>query len=90
METTHFQPVPTGEIPMPVVEVGGAPDGQHLPRILLQAASEKAASRRVALLALGFLAIAGVEFALLLRIPAPEPLVVYHDVPRKMLMEPVR
>ena len=90
METTHFQPIPTCDIPMPVVELEGALDGELLPRILLQAASGKAASRRVALLAFVFLAIAGVELALLLRIPAPEPLVVYHDLPHETLMEPGR
>jgi len=87
MEMTLYQPIATCDIPMPIVEPAQEERGSDLPRILLQAAGTRVASRRVLAIALVFLAIAAVEGVLLFRMPNPEPLVVYHDVPRITLME---
>ena len=88
METTLYQPIATCDIPMPIVEPAQEERGAELPRILLQAAGTRAASRRVLALSLVFLAIAALEAVLLFRLPNPEPLVVYHHVPRITLVEP--
>lgn len=90
METALYHPVATCDIPMPIVEHVAEHQGRELPRILLQAAGTRAASRRVAALAALFLAIAALEAVLLARLPSPEPLVVYHDVPRFILMESLK
>ena len=88
METTLYQPIATCDIPMPIVEPTQEERGAELPRILLQAAGTRAASRRVLAITLIFLAIASLEGVLLFRLPNPEPLVVYHDVSRITLVEP--
>lgn len=88
MDTSHFHPVPTCEIPMPIDEGSGSSDQVALPRILRQASGTAVASRRILVLIAVFLAIAAGELSLLFRLPAPEPLVVYHDVPRITLLEP--
>ena len=74
---------------MPIVEPAQEePQGAELPRILLQAAGARAASRKVLAIALIFLGIATLEGVLLFRLPNPEPLVVYHNVPKITLVEP--
>lgn len=88
METTLYRPIATCNIPMPIVEPVGQGNGAQLPRILLQAAGTQAAARRVVLITAAFLLIAAMEGLLLFRLPNPEPLVVYHDVPRHNLVEP--
>jgi hypothetical protein len=75
---------------MPIVERAQEEGRAQLPRILLQAAGTRAASRRVLVMTAIFLAIAAVEGVLLVRLPSPEPLVVYHDIPRHNLMEPLQ
>jgi hypothetical protein len=90
MEEGLYQPVPTCDIPMPILE--GAPacvsDQAALPRILLQAAGTEAASWRVVLLIAVFLALSLLEILLIFRIPTADPLIVYGDFPRIILMEP--
>jgi hypothetical protein len=88
MDTTLYHPIATCDIPMPIVEPARGERGGQLPRILLQAAGSKAAARRVVVITAIFLGIAALEGALLFRLPSPEPLVVYHEVPRHHLMEP--
>ncbi len=90
METSHFHPVPTCEIPMPIDEGAGSTDPVALPRILRQAAGTASASRRVLVLVAVFLAIAAGELSILLHLPAPEPLVVYHESPPINLLEPAK
>jgi len=90
MNEYRFPPTPTCDIPMPIVEPAGENRGAPLPRILLQAAGTRAAARRVTVIAMVFLAIALLEAALLARLPNPEPLVVYHDVPTHVLVEPLQ
>jgi hypothetical protein len=87
MDTTLYPPIATCDIPMPILEPSSAGCEAQLPRILLQAAGSRSAARRVALIAVVFFAIAVLEMILLLRLPSPEPLVVYHDVPRQILVE---
>ena len=87
METTLYRPIATCNIPMPIVESVGQDNGPQLPRILLQAAGTQAAARRVLLITVIFILIAAMEGVLLFRLPNPEPLVVYHDVPRHNLLE---
>lgn len=83
-----FLPIPTCEIPPPVLELasGGNAGESPMPRVLLQSAGSGRAARRVVLLAALFLVLAGLEFILLLRLPPQEPLVVYGDVPRATLV----
>ena len=88
METADFEPIPTCDIPMPVVEASESDARRALPRILLQAAGIRTASRRILMLALLFLLMAGGELALLVHLPSPEPLVIYRDLPARTLMEP--
>ena len=89
---TTFCPIPTCDIPMPIVESSGEGRAGEpiLPRILLQAAGTGLAARNVRLLALVFLLAALVELGLFLRMPTPDPQVVYGDFPRLMLMEAPR
>ena len=91
-DTSTFRPVPTCDIPLPILEgASQAAAGQaEIPRILLQAAGTQAAARRVVLITAVFLLIAAMDGLLLCRLPNPEPLVVYHDVPRHNLVEPVK
>lgn len=88
MDSTLYHPVATCDIPMPIVEPAREKTTDELPRILRQAAGTRAASRRVLILATLFLAVAALELLLLVRLPNPEPLVVYHNVPRQNLVEP--
>lgn len=92
MEEGLYQPVPTCDIPMPILEGAAAvsPGRAALPRILLQAAGTEAASWKVVLLTAVFLALSLLEILLLFRVPAADPLVVYGDFPRIILMEPPR
>lgn len=90
METTLYRPIATCNIPMPIDESVGQGTGAQLPRILRQAAGTQAAARRVALITVIFLLIAALEGVLLFRLPTPEPLVVYHVVPRPNLVEPLK
>jgi hypothetical protein len=92
VEESLYPPIPTCEIPMPIVEgTTGRPDeAGKLPRILLQTAGQATASWRVLALASAFLVISVFELLLLLRIPPADPVVVYGDLPRKTLMEPCR
>ena len=88
MDTTLYHPVATCDIPMPIVEPARDDTKAQLPRILRQAAGTRAASRRVLLMTLIFVGVATLEALLLVRLPIPEPLVVYHDVQRHNLVEP--
>ena len=92
MEETLYQPIPTCEIPMPIVEGSKerSDEGPALPRILLQTAGQATASRRVLTLAAAFLAISLFEVFLLQRIPPADPVVVYGDLPQRTLMEHAR
>ena len=90
METTLYRPIATCNIPMPIDESVGKDGGSQLPRILRQASSMQTAARRVVLITVVFLLIAVLEGVLLFRLPSPEPLVVYHDVPRHNLLEPLK
>jgi len=90
METTLYRPIATCNIPLPIDEPVGKPGGPQLPRILRQAAGTQTAARRVILITGVFLLIAVLEGVLLFRLPSPEPLVVYHDVPRHNLLEPLQ
>jgi hypothetical protein len=90
MDPSLYQPVATCDIPMPIVEtpVPESPGEGTLPRILLQAASSRDASRKLVVLTVMFLALSLLEAALLVRLRVADPLVVYHDVPRRILLEP--
>jgi hypothetical protein len=87
-----FLPIPTCEIPPPVLELApGEGDGESpMPRVLLQGAGSGRSARRVLLLTALFLALAGLEGILLLRLPPQEPLIVYGDLPRTTLVEDCR
>jgi len=91
-DATTFCPIPTCDIPMPIVESPGEErTGEPvLPRVLLQAAGTSHAVRNVKWLVLVFLFAAVLELGLFLRMPTPEPQVVYGDFPRLMLMEAPR
>jgi len=92
LDAATFRPIPTCDIPMPIVESPG--EGRTgepvLPRILLQAAGTGHAARNVKLLVAIFILAALVELGLFLQMPTPEPQVVYGDFPRLMLMEAPR
>jgi len=92
MDTDTFQPVPTCDIPMPILErralVGS--DEIPMPRVLLQVAGSSDAAGKVTLLAAMFLLVALLELCLLLRLPLQDPLVVYGDFPRTTLLESLR
>jgi hypothetical protein len=90
VDQSLYQPVATCDIPMPIVETpaSGSPGGGVLPRILLQAVSSRGASRRLVVLTMMFLALSILEGALLVRMRVADPLVVYHDIPRRILLEP--
>ena len=83
-----YPPIPTCEIPMPIVEgVGEARLGEAvLPRILLQAAGTGHAARNVKVLTGLFLLAAILELGLFLRLPTPAPEIVYGDFPRLTLL----
>ena len=84
-----FPPVPTCEIPPPVLEgvTAEVAAGAAIPRVLLQSMGSGRAQRKVLILAALFALLAAAELALLSRLPSPEPLVVYGDVPRSILVE---
>ena len=88
-ENGTFRPIPTREIPAPVLEgmEGENQPGQGMPRILLQSVGSERAARRVLLLTAIFTLVAAAELAILFRIPSPEPLVVYGEIPRRTLVE---
>ena len=88
-ENGTFRPIPTREIPAPVLEglEGETRSGRGIPRIILQSVGSERATRRVLLLAGLFALVAAAELAILLRFPSPEPLVVYAESPRKTLVE---
>ena len=90
MEPQDFSPVPTCEIPAPVVEREGRPDGapEILPRILLQSAGMKAHSRRLLLLTFAFAVLSGLQAVLLLRLE-PRGLVVYQEPAVRVLLEDI-
>jgi hypothetical protein len=92
MDTDTFLPIPTCEIPPPILEraTKTASEATTLPRVLLQEAGSSHASRRVIGLAGLFLLVALFEVALLLRLPPKPPVVVYGDFPRILLMETLR
>lgn len=87
MDTSHFVPVQTCDIPRPIVELPASGNPAALPRILLQRAGARTASRRVAILAALFLAVSLFEALLLARLRVPEPVIYYHNLPRTLLME---
>jgi hypothetical protein len=92
MDTNTFQPVPTCDIPMPILERTGqvGSDEPPMPRVLLQVAGSSHAAWKVTLLSGLFLLLALLELVLLLRFPPQDPLVVYGDFPRTTLLESVR
>ena len=81
-----FTPIPTREIPPPVLELADGDCGSPIPRVLLQCVGSGRAARRVLLLSALFAAFSLVELGLLLHLPTPEPLVVYGEFPRTMLV----
>lgn len=83
-----FTPIPTGEIPLPIVEGGGgAGRGEPaVPRILLETAGRDRAARQVARLTGLFLLFALLELGLYLRLPRPRPVIVYRIGPRLTLL----
>ena len=88
MNESIYQPLPTRDIPMPVLD--GDPGDlvkETLPRILFQAAGSGAAQRRLLYLAAFFGVLALLELGLLLHTPRPEPLVVYGEAIRPTLVE---
>jgi hypothetical protein len=87
MTESIYEPVPTCDIPMPILENGTAPADPWLPRILLQAAGAGKASRKVLYLTTAFAILAVFEGVVLLKTPTPEPIVVYSDAVRWTLME---
>jgi hypothetical protein len=87
MDPSLYQPIATCDIPRPIVEPRASADPAVLPRILVQAAGMKAASRRLVLLSALFLALSLFEAVLLFRLRVPDPLIFYHDLPRKILLE---
>lgn len=82
-----YPPIPTCEIPHPIVELDAREFEGRVPRVLLEEVGSKRATRHVLLLTAMFLLVALGELALLVRIPRPEPIVVYGDFPRTLLME---
>lgn len=89
MNESIYQPLPTCEIPMPVLD-GDAKNlaEDTLPRILLQAAGSGSANKKVLCLAAFFGVLALLELVLLLRTSRPEPIVVYAEATRPTLVEP--
>lgn len=89
MSAELFEPVPTCEVPPPILERpagrGAFPD--PLPRILLQAAGSELHERRLLFLAAAFVLLALLEVILLVRLPGRKPLVVYLEPPRVRLVE---
>jgi hypothetical protein len=87
-DAATFRPIPTCDIPMPIVEgTGETRVGESvLPRILLQAAGTGHAVRNVNLLTGLFLLAAIMELGLFLRLPTPAPEIVYGDFPRLTLL----
>jgi len=88
MDASLYQPVPTCEIPMPIVEPPGSMDPAILPRILLQRVGARNASRRLVFLTALFVVLSLVETGLLVHLRRPDPIMFYHDLPRKLLVEP--
>jgi len=88
-ESGTFLPIPTGEIPPPVLD--GSPEPAEsetpMPRVLLQSVGSARAAQRVVLQAALFAALAALELALFLHISPQEPLVVYQELPRAVLVE---
>lgn len=82
----NFTPIPTREIPAPVLELAEGDCGSPIPRVLLQYVGSGRAARRVLLLSALFAAVSLVELALLLRLPTPGPLVVYGEFSRTTLV----
>ena len=92
MDTNTFEPVPTCDIPMPILErPGEVGTGEPpMPRVLLQVAGSRRAAWKVTLLSGLFLLLAVLELVLLLRLPPQDPLVVYGEIPRTTLLESLR
>lgn len=87
MTESIYEPVPTCDIPMPILEHGTAADDQGLPRILLQAAGSGNASRKILYLTVAFAVVAAFLGVVLLKTPTHEPIVVYSDAVRWTLVE---
>ena len=90
MDPADFRPVPTCEIPPPVVEREGRVDGAEgvLPRILLQAAGMASHSRKLLLLTVVFAVLSALEAVLLVRLE-PRHLVVYQEPALRVLLEDI-
>ena len=86
-QASTYPPIPTREIPAPVLELVQASQDEPIPRILLQQVGSARAARKVVLLAMIFAALGLLELAVLLRLPQTESLVVYADAPRTLLIE---
>lgn len=80
MDRKTFPAIPTCEIPVPVLDAADRMDGAAipLPRVLAQRAGVERAERRVAAITALFALVAAFELALLARLLAPGPLVVYE------------
>jgi hypothetical protein len=92
MDTNTYPPIPTCDIPMPILE-RPPEDGSvatAMPRILLQVAGSSHAAWNVTVLTGLFLLVALLELCILLRLPPQDPLVVYGDFPRTTLLESIR
>lgn len=89
MSAERFEPIPTCEVPPPVLEHPARLRGQTdpLPRVLLQAAGSDLHERRLLALAAGFVLLALLEAMVLWRLPGRGPLVVYLEPSRERLVE---
>jgi hypothetical protein len=89
MSENLYQPIPTAEIPMPVLEspMGDRPGREALPRILLQVAGMDAAKRTVLGMTALFALLALLEVGLLLHTSRPDPIVVYEPDARTTLVQ---
>jgi hypothetical protein len=92
MDTNTYPPIPTRDIPMPILErtpEAGSEAGA-MPRVLLQVAGSSHAAWEVSVLSGIFLLLSLLELVLLLRLPPQDPVVVYVDFPRTTLLESSR
>lgn len=89
MAAETFEPIPTCEVPPPIVEREGAgtPEAVALPRILLQAAGSDLHGRRLLVLAGLFFLLALFQATVLIALPRIGTLVVYEEAPRVRLVE---
>ena len=92
MSESLYPPIPTTEIPMPIVEVPmeALPGQAALPRILLQAGGEADATRRVLWMTALFAFLALLEIGLIRHTSRPDPIIVYEPAARPTLVQVMR